>query len=98
MKRLIYLVFILLIMISTIILFAACDLLIEDLLGLNCDSEMEDIREERGEPDEVNQYDYEDYHSVEWCYWSQRICYKFEWGETVSGCHVYKSPWDPRYR
>ena len=96
MKRLIYLVFILLIMISTIILFAACDLL--EFLIDNCDSEMKDIKEQRGDPEGVDRVDIEDYHWVEWCYWSQRICYKFEWGETVSGCHVYKSPWDPRYR
>jgi hypothetical protein len=88
-KRLIYLLFILLIMISTIILFTACDLLIEHLLGYNCDSEMEGIEKQHGEPDRVTQYDEEGYHEVDWCYYSLRpICYRFTWGEKVGDCEV----------
>jgi hypothetical protein len=75
-------------MISTIILFTACDLLIEDLLGLNCDSEMEDIEKQLGEPDRVTQYDEEGYHRVDWCYGFPRICYRFTWGEKVGDCEV----------
>ena len=95
MKRLINLLFILLIMISTIILFAACDLL-EFLIEPNCDSQMEDIEKQLGKPDRVTKYDEEGYHSVDWCYWSQRICYRFTWGEKVGGCEVSTYPFTPK--
>jgi len=80
-------------MISTIILFAACDLL--DLLIGNCDSKMKDIREQHGDPETENRVDIEDYHRVEWCYYSQGICYEFTWNDSATGCHVNKYKWKP---
>lgn len=61
----------------------------------DCDDEMDDVRAERGAPEEVNTYDSGDYHSVDWWYWSQGINYTFTWGENVHNCDVSTYTFDP---
>jgi hypothetical protein len=84
MNRIIYFYLTIFFIISAVFFFATCELFKEE----NCDSKMEEVRANRGEPEEVNRYDASDYHSVDWWYWSQGICYTFTWGSLVGGCEV----------
>jgi len=47
----------------------------------NCDKEMDKIRSQYGEPEEVNSYDSGGYHSVSWWYWSKGKEFTFTWSK-----------------
>jgi len=75
---------------SVVMFFASCE-----IFQPNCDSQMENVRSSRGDPEEVNRYDSSDYHSVDWWYWSQGICYTFTWGSLVGSCEISTYTFDP---
>ncbi len=52
----------------------------------NCDKDMDEVRSTRGAPEETSSYDSTGYHSVDWWYWSQGICYTFTWGSNIDEC------------
>ena len=84
MKHITYCFLIFIFLMITIFSFSACELFEEK----NCDSQMEEVRQSRGNPEEVFTYDSSDYHSVDWWYWSQGICYTFTWGSIVGDCEI----------
>ena len=61
----------------------------------DCTAEMENVENSRGAPEDVNRYDTEGYHSVDWWYWIQGICYTFTWGSVVGGCEVSTYTFEP---
>ena len=69
--------------VAVLILLGQCTILQPD-----CAVEMGNIENSRGAPEDVNRYDTEGYHSVDWWYWMQGICYTFTWGSVVGGCEV----------
>jgi len=75
---------------SVIMLTFSCTILQPD-----CASEMENVENSRGAPEEINRYDTEGYHSVDWWYWIQGICYTFTWGSVVGGCEVSTYTFEP---
>lgn len=69
-----------------------------DLFSDDCDSEMDDVRDRLGAPEEVNGYDTSDYHNHTWWYWAKGISYTFEWGSIVkSDCDVSTYTFPPIY-
>jgi len=83
MKKLLFLVFIFLFLLS-------CE-------SQNCDDKKSEIRSKYGSPEEVSTYDSEGYHNEDWWYWSKGIEYSFTWGTNVDGCEVSKYTFDPIY-
>lgn len=65
------------------------------LSNANCDSEMTDIRETMGTPEETNTYDSGNYHSYDYWYWCSGVNYSFTWGENVDGCEVSQYTFEP---
>lgn len=62
----------------------------------NCDDEMDRIKGQYGEPEEVNTYSSEGYYSQSWWYWSQGINFDFTWGSNVDGgCDMSTYTFDP---
>lgn len=77
-----------LVLLLLFILFISCGL-------SNCNDEMADVRAKMGAPEEIDRYDSEGYHSVDWWYWSKGICYGFIWGTNVDGCETSTYQFDP---
>ena len=76
--------------VAVLILLGQCTILQPD-----CAAEMENVENSRGAPEEINRYDTEGYHSVDWWYWMQGICYTFIWGSVVGGCEVSTYTFEP---
>ena len=49
-----------------------------DPLDLSCDNEMDDVRAERGAPEEITTYNGSGYTSTTWHYWTKGISYTFQ--------------------
>ena len=62
------------------LMFFGCD------SDCNCDEKMENARNTYGPPEEVNTYDSDGYHSVDYWWWSQGRNKTFTWGSYVDGC------------
>ena len=52
----------------------------------NCDDEMEEVIADHGDPEEINKYDSEDYHSWTFWYWCKGFSVTFTWGTYVDEC------------
>lgn len=52
----------------------------------DCNKEMERVRSQYGNPEEVSTYSSSGYHSQDWWYWTRGIEFTFVWGENVGGC------------
>lgn len=80
------------ILLSVVLLFGmACEVFGPD----DCSAEMDEVRSQYGAPEEVNTFDEDDYHSVDWWYWTQGVEYTFTWGKYVEGCDVSRYTFTP---
>jgi hypothetical protein len=61
----------------------------------NCKNEMQEKKDQYGEPEETSKYDSDGYHSEDWWYWSKGVQFTFTWGTDVEGCDVSKYTFDP---
>jgi hypothetical protein len=43
----------------------------------SCDSEMQDVRSDFGEPEDIDTYTSGSYQTVDWWYWRQNIAFRF---------------------
>lgn len=79
-----------------IIIGLFCFLLSACITDCTCENEMDDIRDQYGNPEEKNTYSSSDYKSETWWYWSKGRSYTFEWGSSVEGdCEVSTYTFDP---
>ena len=94
MKKLLV-VLVLIITISMI--FATCTIKQrEELFGTaNCQEEMDACIEAYGNPEEINKYDSEDYHSWTFWYWCQGFSRTFTWGINVWNCETSTYTFSP---
>jgi len=61
----------------------------------NCDSKMEEYRNDWGTPEEINKYDSDGYHSWDYWYWSDGRQVSFTWGTDMEGCDVSTYTFSP---
>lgn len=75
----------LLVAVLTTVFLAACG---SEVFDDDCSHEMDDLREERGEPEEIQRFDSGDYHSHTWWYWRRGFSRNFTWGGPVDDCET----------
>ena len=51
-----------------------------------CTGEIEELKSNRGDPEEIEKYDLENYHAWTFWYWSEGFAMTFTWGTGVVGC------------
>jgi hypothetical protein len=62
----------------------------------SCQNDMDNVTAEYGTPEEIEQYDSENYHSHTYWYWCSGFAIVFTWGESVNeGCCQDKNTFVP---
>lgn len=61
----------------------------------NCDSEIRNLVDQIGDPEEIQRYDASNYHSHTYWYWSMGFSRTFTWGENVYNCDVSDYTFEP---
>jgi len=60
-----------------------------------CSDEMRDREGISGDPDEINRYDSDNYHSRTYWYYCDGFSETFTWGENVKGCEIHTNTYEP---
>ena len=60
-----------------------------------CGDEMRDRERISGEPEEINIYDSDDYHSRTYWYYCDGFSETFTWRENVNGCEIHTNNFEP---
>ncbi len=68
---------------------------IDTSLTHDCSHEIGSLVNERGEAEEINAYDSDNYHSHSYWYWSQGYEKSFKWGEYSDGCETSEYTFEP---
>jgi hypothetical protein len=70
--------------VSIILILTSCSIFKEK----TCESEMEKLRANLGEPEEITTTSSPRLESEDWYYYSQGVSYTFTWGESIGGCEI----------
>ena len=60
-----------------------------------CSDEMSDRERISGDPDEINRYDSDEYHSRTYWYYCDGFAETFTWTENVNGCEMHTNDFEP---
>lgn len=75
-----------LLIVTGIILIHGCS---DEATGnANCDSQINNLIKQSGQPEEINKYDSSGYHSHTYWYWCAGFSRDFTWGDNVTNCEV----------
>ena len=61
----------------------------------DCAGEIEELKLKRGDPEEIEKYDLENYHAWTFWYWSEGFAMTFTWGTSVAGCTTSQNVFSP---
>ena len=64
-------------------------------IAYNCNDEIEDLKADRGEAEEIEKYDSGDYHTWTFWYWSEGFSMTFTWGTNIHGCKTSQNTFTP---
>ncbi len=60
-----------------------------------CSDEMYDRERVSGQPEEINIYDSDGYHSRTYWYYCDGFSETYTWGENVNGCEIHTNTFEP---